>query len=438
MTNSSPMIRSKLQATKRYATTIRIIAGFSVLGLMTFATACGSFKPGAKNTSSTVTAANVTTTVATRKVPPKRFVTGDVAFAKIPDPIPSGQHGDLLRYQPVKNPPDGVKWFRIMYLSETMSGTPTVETGIITIPNKPTPASGWKLATHAHGSTGLADDCAPSHTIETNPASGAELMVMGADAAKSNYVVASTDYEGQGGPGRHPFLVGSSEGRAVLDAARAARQFPGLKLPRTLAIVGYSQGGHAALWANQVAHEWTPEFDVLGTVAGAPASELSDLITSSAPSIEDNAQAVGILAGFEAADPKLSGPLNKILAPAGKALLAEMDRSCTPSPDFKQGSPLLNADPRTSEPWKHLLAVNTPGSVRTTDPILIIHSKLDQNVPIGQSESLIKRMCAHGQIVERRVLSEGTHVTAAVPAYAQGFAWLDGLAAGKQPKSSCP
>ncbi len=261
---------------------------------------------------------------------------------------------------------------------------------------------------------------------------------MGGDAAKSNYVVASTDYEGQGGPGRHPFLVGQSEGRAVLDAARAARQFPGLKLPKTLAIVGYSQGGHAALWANQIAHEWTPEFDVLGTVAGAPASELSALIGSSAPSVYDNPQAVGILAGMEAADPKLSGPLNKILAPAGKALLAEMDRSCTPSPDFKQDSPLLTADPRTTEPWKHLLDANTPGSVRTYDPILIIHSKLDQNVPIGQSESLLKRLCAHGQVVERRVLRDGTHVTAAVPAYAQGFEWLDNLAAGKPPVSSCP
>lgn len=52
-----------------------------------------------------------------------------------------------------------------------------------------------------------------------------------------------------GGPGGHQFLEGKSEGRAVLDAARPAREFPGLKLPTDLAIVGYSQGGHATLWA---------------------------------------------------------------------------------------------------------------------------------------------------------------------------------------------
>ena len=38
----------------------------------------------------------------------------------------------------------------------------------------------------------------------------------------AGYVVAATDYEGLGTPGLHPFLVGESEGRSVLDAARAA------------------------------------------------------------------------------------------------------------------------------------------------------------------------------------------------------------------------
>ena len=39
----------------------------------------------------------------------------------------------------------------------------------------------------------------------------------------AGYVVAATDYEGLGTPGVHPYLVGESEGRSVLDAARAAR-----------------------------------------------------------------------------------------------------------------------------------------------------------------------------------------------------------------------
>ena len=36
-------------------------------------------------------------------------------------------------------------------------------------------------------------------------------------------VVAATDYPGLGTPGTHPYLVGDSEARAVIDFVRAAR-----------------------------------------------------------------------------------------------------------------------------------------------------------------------------------------------------------------------
>ena len=41
---------------------------------------------------------------------------------------------------------------------------------------------------------------------------------------KAGYAVAETDYEGLGTPGVHPYLIGSSEGRSVLDIVRAARE----------------------------------------------------------------------------------------------------------------------------------------------------------------------------------------------------------------------
>ena len=59
----------------------------------------------------------------------------------------------------------------------------------------------------------------------------------------------------------------------MLDAGRAARQIPGLYVGDTTAIAGFSQGGHAALWAAQLAAEWTPEQAIVGTVVGAAASE---------------------------------------------------------------------------------------------------------------------------------------------------------------------
>jgi hypothetical protein len=40
------------------------------------------------------------------------------------------------------------------------------------------------------------------------------------------YIVAATDYPGLGTPQTHPYLVGVSERRAVLNLARAAREPP--------------------------------------------------------------------------------------------------------------------------------------------------------------------------------------------------------------------
>lgn len=415
------------------------------LGIVVVAALMGacSSSNSTSSTSTTVGAAASTTTTVPRPKP-KAFAAGDDAFFTIPDPILAGTHGDLVRYQPIPSAPKGLRWYRIMYLSTTVAGDPTVVTGVFTVPTGPAPPGGFKLATHAHGSTGLADDCAPSRTIVSNPGSSAELQVVGQDAAKHGYAVASTDYEGQGGPGRHPFLVGPSEGRSVLDAARAVREMPGVSFEKAddngaenLAIVGYSQGGHAALWANQIAAKWTPEFHVTGTLAGAPASEVAALLTDSPTPVVDNPQAVGIVAGLEAADPRLEGDLGKILAPGGKKLLAVMDASCNAPVGFDPGTPLLTADPTKTQPWTRLMAANTPGSVATKDPVLIIHSQADQSVPIAQSATLLARMCKAGQVVERRVLPSGGHVAAAVPAYADGFDWLSGLTSGATPVDSC-
>ena len=53
-------------------------------------------------------------------------------------------------------------------------------------------------------------------------------MIWGlADMLARGYVVVATDYPGLGVPGQiHPYLIGVSEGRAVLDSVRAARACP--------------------------------------------------------------------------------------------------------------------------------------------------------------------------------------------------------------------
>jgi dipeptidyl aminopeptidase/acylaminoacyl peptidase len=57
------------------------------------------------------------------------------------------------------------------------------------------------------------------------------------------YVVTATDYPGLGTQGIHPFLIGVSEDRAVLDSVRAARDLPNSGASNRFVVWGHSQGG---------------------------------------------------------------------------------------------------------------------------------------------------------------------------------------------------
>ena len=239
-------------------------------------------------------------------------------------------------------------------------------TALVEVPDDIAPFGGWKLLLHGHGTTGLADICSPSVVIDDDAAVGdyaAEFESVG-HATNEGWVVVSTDYEGLGGPGSHPMLVGLSEGRSMLDAGRAARQIPGVYVGDTTAIAGFSQGGHAALWATQLAAEWTPEQPIVGTVVGAPASEPAALASWAASQPQLSALSVGLVAGLAATHAEALAALDQVLTPAGVELIAAWDAACFDQQVDVPG-PYVAADPSTVEPFASLLAANTAGTVAT-------------------------------------------------------------------------
>jgi acetyl esterase/lipase len=360
---------------------------------------------------------------------PEMLAADDPGFYDVPRPLPRGRHGDLLRVQPVAGAPTGVRWLRIMYLSETLAGKPTVVTGVVTLPDAEPPPGGWPLFAHAHGSTGLADACAPSVSLTGDRTSAPEIVLLTGEVARRSIAVVSTDYEGLGGPGRHPFLVGESEGRSVLDSVRAVRGLPDTELSADVGIIGYSQGGHAAAWANQLAGSWTPELDVVGVLAGAPATEVTDMVSG-----DDRASL--LLAAGLAATGDDEFDIARVLTPAGTRALDVIDRVCQQS--YPTDGPFVQVDLLQTEPWKSALAATVPGSSPGAAPVLIVHSQEDRNVPVDDSATFQARLCRAGGTVERRVLPTGDHVLAAIPAYQQAIDWITELRSGEQPTSTCP
>jgi pimeloyl-ACP methyl ester carboxylesterase len=321
----------------------------------------------------------------------------------------------------------------VMYLSESIQGEPIVVTGTVVVPTGDAPEGGRPVLAIAHGTTGIADECAPSK------GSGAAELAIASPAVDRGWIVAVTDYEGLGTPGRHPYLVGESEGRGVLDSVLAAGSLPDAERSDTTLIAGYSQGGHGALWAGEIADEWTPELDVVGTFAGAPATEL-DVILAASSSPGVGGFAALIVAGYAAAYPD-ADPAT-ILTDAGVDALGAVDEGCTgdvfAAVNAVPGG-FVRPDGPSSEPWPGLAAENNPGQVVTEAPILIIHSAQDDVVPVSLSEILFDRMCEGGQVVERRVLADGGgHGEAAIVAYPEALTWFDGLLAAEEPVDTCP
>lgn len=136
------------------------------------------------------------------------------------------------------------------------------------------PAGRRPVTAWAHGTTGVAEPCAPS--LVRHPFTAGALLVLPQMLAQG-WAVVATDYTGLGTAGPAPFLIGQGEARSVLDAVRAAHQLPGLNLADTTVIWGHSQGGNAALWAGALAPAYAPDDHVIGVAALAPATDLTGL-----------------------------------------------------------------------------------------------------------------------------------------------------------------
>ena len=204
------------------------------------------------------------------------------AFYNAPDKlVRKAPHGKALRAQAApqqfQDTYGGATVKRILYKSTNGKNRPVEVSGLLMVPEGPTPEDGWPLITWAHGTTGLADECAPSRDTAEELGGG---YIAYANATINNwledgYAVVATDYQGLGTPGLHEYLIGTSEGKSVLDAVLAARQI-NTAIGNRYAIAGHSQGGHAALWATKLARGgYLKNNTMVGTVAYAPASQVS-------------------------------------------------------------------------------------------------------------------------------------------------------------------
>jgi acetyl esterase/lipase len=361
------------------------------------------------------------------------------SFYRASDQELIGKPGTLIRQEPVAGAPLDASAYRVLYRSTGLKGEPIAVSGIVVVPEGPVPPGGRPIVAWAHPTTGIVPHCAPSLALfKFQQIQGLRNMV------SRGYIVAATDYPGLGTAGPHPYLVGISEGRAVLDSVRAAREIAGPINGHRVAVWGHSQGGQAALYAGLIAKTYAPELNLVGIAAAAPATELGTLMS------DDIATPGGknLLAMTLWSWSRVYGaPLDKFVDAGGIATMNSLAEVCLESPidisprrragEALQKDFLKVDDLPDVEPWRRLLAENTVGALPPSIPIFLAQGSIDDTIRPTVTHDYMRKLCAAGSKVRLLTLQGVNHGPIAMKSALLAVAWIADRFAGLPAPTDC-
>jgi pimeloyl-ACP methyl ester carboxylesterase len=347
--------------------------------------------------------------------------------------------GALIRSQPLAGAPSDAAAYRVLYRSTGMRGEPIAVSGVVIVPKGATPPGGRRIVAWAHPTTGIEVQCAPSLArVFFRSVQGLQDML------NRGYAVAATDYPGLGTPGIHPYLVGVSEGRSVIDSVRAARAVPGVGDGRSFAVWGHSQGGQAALYTGILASTYAPELNLVGVAAAAPATELRELmIKDIATSGGRNITAMTLWSWSRVYD----APMTRIVMPQAIPVINQLAGDCLErffdvftrrGPSRALAGSFLNVnDFADLEPWRSLLDRNTPGILPTTIPVFLAQGTTDKLVIPSITVSYRDKLCRAGSAVRLLMIANVGHLLVARESAAAAVAWIAERFNGVPSRNKC-
>lgn len=361
------------------------------------------------------------------------------AFYQASEQEIAGSPGTIIRQEPMFGAPDGAAAYRVLYRSTSPEGRPIAVSGVIIVPVGPTPEGGRPIVAWAHPTTGIVPRCAPSLAlfIFQQIAGSRQLLDRG-------YVIAATDYPGLGTPGPHPYLVGDSEARSMIDSVRAARSLPGVENDGHYAVWGHSQGGQAALFSGLISKSYAPELRLVGVAAAAPATELATLMTDDLnTSGGRNLTAMTIWSW----DRVYGAPMDKVIAPEAVPTVNRLATECIESLfdiilRTETSKPLAQefltvTNPATLEPWRALLERNTPGTLPPNIPVFLAQGTTDGLVRPNVTVSYMKRLCQAGSRVRLLMMPKVNHGFAGRDSADAAVAWMADRFAGDASPNDC-
>ena len=256
-----------------------------------------------------------------------------------------------------------------------------------------------------HGAVGVAPGCAPLCV-------GFEAWYA-EDLLRHGFVVVAPDLTGLGIEGvTHPYLHGTSAGQSVLDAARAATALTATGAGTKVALAGHSAGGHAVLWANELAAGVDGDgLEVAVAVPMAPVGDLTVAMTTYARTPGMAAFPIQLAATWPGIEPVVAAD---VLTRAGhRTAGAPAARSPRPA------GPRVRRRPRplgTRRRVRHTGLVDRACRLsrrrawRGAAPLLVVHGEEDTAVRLDWAHALVDRLAAAGQEVEFRAHAGADHM----------------------------
>jgi pimeloyl-ACP methyl ester carboxylesterase len=306
-------------------------------------------------------------------------------FYDTPDPFPSGQPGELIRFEPFYEYllPYTISAVRILYHSRSPHDKDVAASGVVLLPRGTPPPGGWPIIAWAHDLTGSARQCAPSLLKILNE--GPLLsMYMGL-----GYAVVAPDYAGLGTNFPYAVLDVPSNAQDVINSVAAARAaLP--QLGSKWLVAGYGHGSRVAIGVAEALPKNSNNFflGAIGILGIADPPELFELLAHgpSYPMLVFLAQGIkNQYAEFRVDD---------MLTDKGMALYKNLSDSCeATSGEAPSSNGLLKPGWQNNPYIMDFFSRNALGRKPAFSPLLLISGKTDGDVPSSLTTALVSRLC---------------------------------------------
>ncbi len=343
------------------------------------------------------------------------------------------------------SPQYAVTAYLVVFESTNLNGDAVPVTAQVFVPR--TDAGERPMFVFGPGSTGLVEACAPSRPYVENRSWDTYNAYTLAYAGRG-FIAVMPNYMGFFDDGvLQPYFSRVAEGRVLLDAARATRallgELDGSPTSESVFVGGFSQGGHAAFAAADLASSYAPDVPLKGVVGFGPTTDLEALFR------EFTYVAPWVVYAYDTYFGDSIDPADILAEPYLSRLSADAERLCVlgvqsyyPSdpaalfrPEFSAA--LLNGTLAETYPSTYELFVeNDAGLAGHGVPAVILQGVNDPVVLLESQNAFVSQLCAAGSAVRYPNYLRTRHETRYI-GFEEATAWMEARAAGEDPPSDC-